>query len=108
MLGSLECGGFVEDLDSVATKKIRALLDFFKGLLKTTAGHDSVWVIVDRLTNQLIFYPSKPLTPWISLLNCILRRLYVSMGFLIQSYPTEILASHPNFGRICKRIWEHN
>ena len=34
-------------------------MDFVSGLPKTTARHDSVWVIVDRLTKSAHFLPIK-------------------------------------------------
>jgi transposase InsO family protein len=34
-------------------------MDFVVGLPRTTAGHDSIWVIVDRLTKSAHFLPIK-------------------------------------------------
>ena len=34
-------------------------MDFVVGLPRTPAGHDSIWVIVDRLTKSAHFFPVK-------------------------------------------------
>ena len=40
-------------------KSYSVSMDFVPGLLKTSKGNDSIWVIVDRLTKSTHFLPMK-------------------------------------------------
>ena len=46
-------------------------MDFIVGLPCTQSGHDSFWVIVDRLTKVAHFIQSEKLTKGINLLNYV-------------------------------------
>ncbi|GKA13254.1 putative reverse transcriptase domain-containing protein [Tanacetum coccineum] len=43
----------------IATYWERITMDFVTGLLRTSSGYDSIWVIVDRLTKSAHFLPMK-------------------------------------------------
>ena len=51
--------GMLQPLEVPQWKWEQITMDFVSGLPKTTAGHDSVWVIVDRLTKSAHFLPIK-------------------------------------------------
>ena len=46
-------------------------MDFVVGLPKTQKGHDSIWVIVDRLTKSTHFLAVKTTYTWHSMHRCI-------------------------------------
>jgi hypothetical protein len=52
-------------------------MDFIVGLPCTSAGYDSIWVIVDRLTKVAHFIPVKTTYSWHGLYACMVcqRRL---------------------------------
>ena len=51
--------GMLQPLEIPQWKWEQITMDFVSGLPKTTTGHDSVWVIVDRLTKLAHFLPIK-------------------------------------------------
>ena len=54
------CGtGLLQELPLPEWKWERITMDFVVGLLKTQKGHDSIWVIVDRLTKSAHFLAVK-------------------------------------------------
>ena len=56
----LKVGGLLHPLEIPSGKWESISMDFIVGLPKTQRGHDSVWVIVDRLT-KMAFQPMKRL-----------------------------------------------
>ena len=55
----LKPGGLTQIIE-VSTWKLEAFnMDFVVGLLRTRRQHDSIWVVVDRLTKSVQFIPVK-------------------------------------------------
>ncbi|KAA0037768.1 reverse transcriptase [Cucumis melo var. makuwa] len=52
-------GGFLNPLPVPEWKWEHITMDFLFGLPRTSSGHDSIWVIVDRLTKTTRFIPIK-------------------------------------------------
>ena len=52
-------GGQLQSMEIPEWKWDEITMDFIVGLPKTTAGYDSIWVIVDRLTKSAHFIPVK-------------------------------------------------
>jgi len=51
--------GLLEPLEILQWKWEQISMDFVGGLPRTQKGHDSIWVIVDRLTKSAHFFPVK-------------------------------------------------
>ena len=51
--------GFLQPLEIPEWKWEQVSMDFIDGLPRTRSGHDSIWVIVDRLTKSARFIPVK-------------------------------------------------
>ena len=51
--------GLLQPLHIPVWKWDKISMDFIIGLPKTPSGHDSIWVIVDRLTKVARFYSGK-------------------------------------------------
>ena len=75
-------------------------MDFVVGLSLTGRKHDSVWVVVDRLTKTAHFLPVR--TDY-SLKK--LAELYIKEIVRLHGIPIEIRGLPLDFGEICKRIW---
>ena len=75
-------------------------MDFITGLLMTQQGHDSIWVIVDRLTKSAHFIPVNT--------GYLARRyteLYISHIMRLHGVPRTIISDRgPQF---IARFWEH-
>ena len=52
-------GGLLHPLDIPSGKWESISMDFIVSLPRTQRGHDSMWVIVDRLTKMARFIPTK-------------------------------------------------
>ncbi|WMV54994.1 hypothetical protein MTR67_048379 [Solanum verrucosum] len=52
-------GGLTQDIDTPTWKWEEVNMDFVVGLPRTRMQHDSIWVIVDRLTKSAHFLPVK-------------------------------------------------
>jgi hypothetical protein len=63
------------------------ILDFVVGLPRTQAGYDSIWVIVDRLTNVVHFIPIKT-----TYSSAKLAELYMSRIMCLHGVPKKIVS----------------
>jgi hypothetical protein len=61
-------------------------MDFIVGLLHTRAGYDSMWVVVDRLTNATHFIPIKT-----TYNSAVLAELYMSRIVCLHGIPKKIV-----------------
>ena len=59
--------GLLQPLDVPEWKWDKITMDFIEGLPRTPTGHDSIWVIVDRLTKVAHFIPITKGTPAVKL-----------------------------------------
>jgi hypothetical protein len=57
-------------------------MDFIVGLHRTQAGYDSIWVIVDRLTNVAHFIPVKTIYFGAKLVELYMSRIMCLHGVL--------------------------
>jgi hypothetical protein len=83
-------------------------MDFLVGLPRTQAGYDALWVIVDRLTKAAHFIPIKVKYSLEKLSKLYLQEIVRLHGYLNQLYQIEILVSHQDFGRVCRKQWGLN
>ena len=75
-------------------------MDFITGLLMTQQGHESIWVIVDRLTKSAHFVPVN-----IRYLARNYAELYVSQIMRLHGVPRTIISDRgPPF---IAHFWEH-
>jgi hypothetical protein len=80
-------------------------MDFIVGLPRTQAGYDSIWVIVDRLTNVAHFILVKT-----TYSGAKPAELYMSQIVCLHGVPKRLCQrgarnSHPNFGRNFMNQW---
>jgi hypothetical protein len=61
-------------------------MDFIVGLPRTRAGYDSIWVVVDHLTNLAHFIPVKT-----SYNSAVLAELYMSRVICLHGVPKKIV-----------------
>nr|GFB92047.1 putative reverse transcriptase domain-containing protein [Tanacetum cinerariifolium] len=64
-------------------------MDFVTKLPKTSQGYDTIWVIVDRLTNSAIFTPIKQTDP-----TDKLARIYLKEAVTRHGIPVSIISDH--------------
>jgi hypothetical protein len=78
-------------------------MDFIVGLPGTQSGYDSIWVILDRLTNVAHFLPVK-----ITYSGLQLAELYVSRIVCLYVVPKKIVSDRgtPFTSRFCERLHE--
>ena len=62
-------------------------MDFIVGLPMTSRGHDSIWVIVDRLTKMFRFVPTKT-----TVKTPELARLFVENIYRLYGLPANIIS----------------
>ncbi|GKA23482.1 putative reverse transcriptase domain-containing protein [Tanacetum coccineum] len=58
-------------------------MDFVTKLPKSTQGHDTIWVIVDRLTKSIIFIPMRENEPMEKLVRMYLKEVVTRHGILV-------------------------
>ena len=77
--------------------------DFIDGLPRSRSGHDSLWVIVDRLTKSDHFIPvrSNQTVP-------LLAKLFIKEIVKLHGVPTSIHCLLVDFGRVFKKLWEQS
>ena len=57
--GHMKSGGFLQDMNIPTWKWEEVNMDFIVGLPRTRRQHDSIWVIIDRMTKSSHFIPVK-------------------------------------------------
>jgi hypothetical protein len=82
-------------------------MDFIVGLPRTRAGYDSIWVVVDRLTNSAHFIPVET-----NYNSAVLAELYMSRIVCLHGVPKKIVSdrgrSSPLIsGSSCMKPWAH-
>jgi hypothetical protein len=75
-------------------------MDFITKLPRTQSDHDSIWVIVDRLTKSAHFLPIKE-----NYSMDRLAKLFPDMELQSLSFQTEILDSLHSFGSHYTELW---
>jgi hypothetical protein len=83
-------------------------MDFIVNLPNTSQKHDSIWVIIDRLTKRFIFFRCIPLTLLRSMPKSILIKLF---GYMVSPKPLSLIEG-PNSlhasGNKCNLLLEPN
>ncbi|GJV17351.1 putative reverse transcriptase domain-containing protein [Tanacetum coccineum] len=77
----------------------RITMDFVTKLPKTTIGHDTIWVIVDRLTKSAHFIPTRATDSMETL-----TRLYIKEIVSRHGVPISIILDHDN--HFTSRFWQ--
>ncbi|GKB18534.1 putative reverse transcriptase domain-containing protein [Tanacetum coccineum] len=77
----------------------RITMDFFTKLPKTSIGHDSIWVIVDRLTKSAHFIPTRATDSMETL-----TRLYIKEIVSRHGMPISIISDHDS--HFTSRFWQ--
>lgn len=80
-------GGLLQPLDIPVWKWDQISMDFIDGLPRSRSDHDSLWVIVDRLTKSAHFLPVRS-TRTVPLL----AKLYVKEIVKLHGIPTSIVS----------------
>jgi hypothetical protein len=75
---------------------------FIVGLPRTSAGYDSIWVIVDRLTKVAHFIPVKTTYSGAKLAELYMARIVVCLRRLCQTGDHSLLLG---IGRSCTSAW---
>ena len=79
-------------------------MDFVVGLPRTQKGHDSIWVIVDRLTKAAHFIPVRT-----DYGGEKLAKLYVENIVKLHGVPSRIVSVSPlGSGNVCIKPWAPN
>lgn len=89
----LKVGGLLHPLDIPQAKWESILMDFITRLPKMNRGHDSVWVVVDRLTKMACFIPTCTdiKTPEVA-------RLFIEHLYQLYGLPADIVSDRdPKF-----------
>ncbi|GJU02399.1 putative reverse transcriptase domain-containing protein [Tanacetum coccineum] len=76
----------------------RITMDFIVGLLRTSSGYDSIWVIVDRLTKSAHFLPVKTTDSMEKLTQLYLKEIVCRHGV-----PISIISDRDN--KFASRFW---
>ena len=74
------------------------IMDFVSGLPRTSKGHNSVWVIVDRLTKATHFLVVKTANALITL-----SRLYIEKIVRLHGVPLSIISDR--YPRFVSQFW---
>ncbi|GJY65072.1 putative reverse transcriptase domain-containing protein [Tanacetum coccineum] len=77
----------------------RITIDFVTKLPKTSSGHDTIWVIVDRLTKSAHFIPNKVTNSMETL-----TRLYIKEIVSRNGVPISIISDHDS--HFTSRFWQ--
>ena len=90
--------GTLQPLEIPQWKWEEITMDFVTGLPRTSAGHDAIWVIVDRLTKSAHFLP-------IQIGHSLekLARLYIQEIIRLHGIPSSIVSDRDP--RFTSRFW---
>jgi putative transposase len=80
-------------------------MDFITGLTTTPKGNDLIWVIMDRLPNQLTFCQLRHHFEHLSMLRSILQKLFGCMVYQRTSCLTKDHSLSLIFGNIYIKVW---
>nr|GEW83116.1 retrotransposable element Tf2 [Tanacetum cinerariifolium] len=83
----------------VTTKTERIMMDFVMRLPKTSNEHDTIWVIIDRLTKSTHFIPTRETASMETL-----TRLYIKEIVSQHGVPISIISDHNS--HFTSRFWE--
>ena len=83
----LKVGGLLQPLEIPQGKWESISMDFIVGLPTTSRGHDSIWVVVDRLTKMARFIPVNT-----TIKTPALARLFVEQLYRLYGLPTNIVS----------------
>ena len=90
--------GLLQPLKVPEWKQEEIIMDFIVGLPRTRDGYDSIWVIVDRLTNVAHFIPVKT-----TYIGARLAELYISRIVSLHGVPKKIVSDRGN--QFTSRFW---
>ena len=80
-------------------------MDFIIGLPMTWRQHDSIMVVLDKLTKEAHFIPVKSTHKTDDIANIFMKEIFKLHGLPKEQSLTEISSSLPIFGRGCLHIW---
>nr|GEV91480.1 putative reverse transcriptase domain-containing protein [Tanacetum cinerariifolium] len=98
-IGALHNVSFKEAVDKFAGLQRGIAMDFMTKLLGTSSGHDTVWVIVDRLTKSAYFLPMRE-----DYKMDRLARLYLNEIVARHGVPISIISDHDS--RFTSKFWQ--
>ena len=98
--------GLMQPLEIPEWKWDIILMDFVMGLPSTLRGHDSIWVIVDRLTKLAHFIPTNITYPISKLAWIYIRVIVNCMVFLCVLCQIDIRGLLLISEKLCKRRWD--
>ena len=83
-------------------------MDFIKGLPMTWRQHDSIMVVVDKLTKEAHFIPVKSMHK-----NDYIANIFMKEIFKLHGLPKAIVSDRDassllNFGKDCLQTWEQS
>ena len=80
-------------------------MDFITGLPMTWRQHDSIMVVVDKLTKAAHFIPVKPMHKTDEIANIFMKEIFKLHGLPKAIISDRDASSLPIFGRGCLQIW---
>nr|GFA35267.1 hypothetical protein [Tanacetum cinerariifolium] len=98
--------GLLQQLDIPVWKWDEISMDFVTGLPRTQRRHDTIWVVVDRLTKSAHFSLSARITLLVGWRRFFNQKLYDYTVPHQRSYQTETHVSRLVFGKVCRRLGE--
>ena len=99
--------GFLQSIKVPQWKWEEVGMDFITGLPRSSRGHDSIWVIVDRLTKVAHFIPVKTTYTGSHLAELYISRIVSLHGVKRRLCQTEVPNSLQGFGPSCTKDSEH-
>ena len=80
-------------------------MDFIMGFPMTWRQHDSIMVVVDKLTKETHFRPAKSTHATDDIAKIFIKEIFKLHGFPKEIVSAEMSSSLPIFGRVCLHIW---